>query len=159
MKKILTFVLFLSLLCISPIVFASLGIGGGVIMPQATSTMLYQANVLLGITENIALDLQVVDFTGQVTDTYLIDPYVELKIPVASVIEVYIYGGVAPIFSYNQSKGFEFEDLYFAKAGGRSIISPLAIYGEGMWMMKLEEGGIGYSPNYSISVGAMLFFK
>ena len=157
MKKILTFVLFLSLLCISPIAFASLGIGGGVIMPQTTSTMLYQANVLLGITENIALDLQVVDFTGQVTDTYLIDPYVELKIPVTGVIEV--YGGVAPIFSYNQSNGFEFEDLYFAKAGGRLIISPLAIYGEGMWMMKFGEGGIGYSPNYFISVGAMLFLK
>ena len=157
MKKIITLVLFLSFLSISQIAFASLGIGGGVMMPQATSTMLYQANVLLGITENIALDLQMVDFAGQVTDTYLIDPYVELKIPVAGVIEV--YGGAAPIFSYNTESGFSFEDLYFAKAGGRLIISPLAVYGEGIWMMNYGEGGIGYSPDYFISVGLMLFFK
>ena len=155
MKKVFVFVLFF--LYISLMTFASFGIGGGAIMPQATSTMLYQANMLLSITENLTFDLQVVDFTRQVTDTYLIDPYVELRIPLADVIE--IYGGMAPILSYTQSNGFKFEGLYFAKAGGRLTLPPLAVYGEGIWMMKFEEGEIEYSPNYFISVGAMLFFK
>ena len=157
MKKALTFISLLSLLCIPPTTFASFGIGGGVVMPKTTSTMLYQANVLLGLSENIAVDLQVVDFTKQATDTYLINPYIELNIPVASIIEV--YGGVAPILSYNKSNGFTFEDLYFAKAGGRLKLSPLSVYGESMWLMKYDKGGISYSPNYYISIGAMLYIK
>ena len=151
------YLLTLFFVLLTGLVFASFGLGGGVLISQATSTMLYQGNVFLGFSDYIALDLQVIDFSQFVPNTYLLNPYVELVLPLTTFIEV--YGGAAPIFSYNTESGFSFEDLYFAKVGGRLIFSPLSVYGEGQFLMSYTNGSLEAEPKPLLSVGAMLFFK
>ncbi len=164
MRKSVGFTLLFLVLFISSTAFASIGLGGGLITPQATSAKLYQANVFLGVTDNLAMNIQVVKFTSQVAGTYLIDPYVELRVPVIKLVMpvlavTELYAGVAPIFSYSKNTNFRFEKMYFAKTGVRLTAPLLSVYGEYIWTLKFENGSIEYSPDYLISFGAMLFFK